>query len=271
MDDRGVAETLGAHMALSSPTAELWRRVAHGELSADAAAQAVLAGRTEVSDREREELERAKLVFAPVAEARRDALLEQLLAKRRADDEVVSLADRAARTDARRGRGWGAASIGVVAALAAMLVLWVLPGAPETFAGKYELELSGMTAGTRGTDPPPLRPGELPTFATTGTIRVGLRPEDEVAGPIEVVGFARSEWGEVLPLALDEVVHASGMLDVEVPVSALGQAGTWELVFAVGRPDDVPRSWEALNTGGGGFVVVRGEVRVVSEPRRSGR
>jgi hypothetical protein len=147
----------------------------------------------------------------------------------------------------------------------------VLSGTPETFAGRYELEISGMTEGIRGTHPQQVRPGEIPTFAMTGTIQVGLRPTDDVAGPIEAVGFARSESGEVLPLSLDEVVRASGKVDVEVPVSALGRAGTWELVFAVGRPDELPVSWNELEDGGTGYEVLRCEVRAMAKPQRSGR
>lgn len=269
MTRRAVAETLGAHMALSSPTAELWRRVALGELSPDEAEATVLGERTD--EGARDEAERARVVFAPVAEARREALLEQLLARRRADDDVVMLPERAAHAQARRRRARAMAAIGIVVALAAMLLLWVPPRAPDTFAAQYELELSGMTAGTRGADPSQEPPGELPTFATTGTIRVGLRPADPVAGPIEIVGFARSASGAVQPLSLEAVVRPSGKVDVEVPASALGHAGTWELSFAVGRPEALPRSWEQLRGGGAGYVVVRGEVRIVPEPPRSKR
>ncbi len=271
MPDRAVAETLGAHMALSSPTAELWRRVALGELSPDEAEATVLGGRTD--EGARDEAERARRVFAPVAEARREALLEQLLVRRRADDDAVTLPDRPARTRARQGHGraTAAAAIGVVAALAAVLLLWVLPRTPDTFAAEYELELAGMTEGMRGADPSQEPPGEIPTFATTGTIRVGLRPADPVEGPIEIAGFARSASGTVLPLSLEAVVRPSGKVDVEVPASALGHADTWELSFAVGRPEALPRSWEQLRSGSGGYVVVRGEVRIVSEPPRSKR
>jgi hypothetical protein len=270
MTERGVAETLGAHVALSSPTAELWLEVAHGELSPDEAAATELAGRAEVSDHEREEVERAKLVFAPVTEERRAALLEQLLAQRRADEDLVSLDDRRARAEARPGRGWVAGTVALVAAIAAMLLLWVLlPGSSERFVGEYGLEISGMTAGTRSTGTQEPEPGKIPAFTLVGTIHVTLKPEENVPGPIEVVGFARSESGEVRPLSLEREVHASGRVDVEVPASALGQLGTWELVFAVGRPDELPRSWDELEDGAAGYQVLRREVRVMSKPQRS--
>lgn len=263
MDERAIAETLGTHLALSSPAAELWRKVAHGELSADDAAAAVLAGRREVSDGEREELDRAKLVFAPATEARRGAMFEDLLASWSAAD-VVTLAER--RADAPRGRGWIVGTTVVVTVLAAMLLLWVLPKDPEMFTGKYDLEFSGMAAGMRGSDPLPTRSGDFPIFTTTGVIHVELQPEDDVPGPLEVVVFARSESGEARPLSLAPVVHPSGKVDVEVPASTLGDVGVWELVFAIGRPDDLPRSWDALDDGAARYVVRRGKVRVVSKP-----
>jgi hypothetical protein len=264
MDDRAVAETIGAHKVLSTPTAEVWWKVAHGELSADEAAKALLDGR-EVSDHERDEVERAKLVFTPVTDARRDELLEALLARREQERRVVSLADRAVPKGRRAGKRWALGLLVVAVAVAAALVLWRQPAEHGVFLGEYTLELSGMTADMRGQEPEP-KPEEIPRFRADGRIAVELTPMDDVAGSLEVVGFARGPAGEVRALELEPVFHASGKVDVDVLVGELGlHEGVWELVFAVGRAGEVPRSWEALGTGGAGHVVVRGQVRIVPE------
>jgi hypothetical protein len=264
MNEQAVEETLGAHMALSSRAAEIWREVAHGERSADAAVAAVLDERARVTDEEREELERARLVFAPPAQVRQEALLEALLAKRQAEQAVVSLAERVAPKGTRSGQGRVIALVAV--AIAAALVLWLLPGKQGAFVGRYTLELSGMTADMRSKAPEP-KPGEFPSFRIDARIKVELTPEDDVAGPLEVVGFARGQSGEVRPLSFGPVVHPSGKIDIDVPVRALElPEGTWELVFAVGRTGEVPRSWEGLGANAVGYVVVRGTVQIVPEP-----
>lgn len=264
MDDRAVAETLGAHMVLSTPTAEVWWKVAHGELSAHDAAKALLDGR-EASDHEREAVERAKLVFTPVTDARRDELLEALLVRREQEARVVSLADRAVPKGRRASKRWALGLFVVALAVAAALVLWRQPGKHGAFIGQYTLELSGMTADMRGQEPAP-KPEEIPRFRADGRIAVELRPMDDVAGPLEVVGFARGPTGEVRALALEPVFHASGKVEVDMLVAELGlHEGVWELVFAVGRAGEVPRSWDALGTSGAGHEVVRGEVRIVPE------
>ena len=267
MNERSVAEMVGAHVVLSSPTAELWRKVAHGELSADDAAAQVLAGRTGVDEHVREEVERARLVFAPVTPAGQEERLAALLARRRADDAVVTLAGRAAPSDRRAGKRWALGLAVVAVALAAALALWWQPGKQAAFVGEYTLELSGMTSDMRGKATTKQEESESPRFRIDGRIEVALTPLDDVAGPLEVVGFARGPAGEVQPLRLERVVYPSGKIVVDMPVRALGlHEGTWELVFAVGRAGELPRSWDELGAGGPGYEVVRGTVQIVPEP-----
>lgn len=267
MNERAVAETVGAHMALSSPTAELWWGVAHGERSADEAAAQVLAGRTEIDEDAREELDRAKLVFAPLTQTRQEEQLAALLVRRRADQAVVTLADRAAPSGPRPGRRWALGLAVVAVALAAALALFWKPAEQAAFVGKYTLELSGMTSDMRGKATPKHDEQEGRRFRIGGRIEVRLTPLDVVAGPLEVVGFARGPAGEVQPLRLEPVVYPSGKAVIDMPVRALGlHEGTWELVFAVGRAGELPRSWDELGAGGPGYEVVRGTVRIVPEP-----
>jgi hypothetical protein len=275
MSEHGAAEAVAAHMALSDPSAEVWRRVAHGELSAQAGAARVLEGREVPDEGERAELERAKQVFAPPTAKRREELLEALLERRREQEGevVVSLAERAAKQGARASKGW---VVGLLAAAAAaVLVVWMMPGQPlpeperpQAFVAGYGIELAGMTLGDRGGSAAKPKPGELPRFDVDRRIGVGLRPDDVVEGPIAVVGFARERSGEVRRLEFEAVVHESGKVDIDAPVRALGlHEGEWELVFAVGRPGNLPSSWEALTAGetdgATGYEVVRTRVEIV--------
>lgn len=70
MSDHRTAEIIAAHMALSSPAALAWRRVVHGEITAEEAV-ALLEGD--------EERELARRVFAAPTQERREALLAALL------------------------------------------------------------------------------------------------------------------------------------------------------------------------------------------------
>jgi hypothetical protein len=260
-------------MVLSDPAAEVWRRVAHGALSADAGAAWVLEGREAPGEGERVELERAKQVFAPPTAKRREELLEALLTQRKGQESevVVSLAERAASKGASVGKGW---FVGLLAAAAAaVLVLWMMPAEPlpeqrEAFVAGYGIELAGMTLGDRGGPGMEPKPGELLRFDLNGEMRIGLRPDDVVAGPIAVVGFARERSGEVRRLEFEPVVHASGKVEIHAPVRALGlYEGEWELVFAVGRAGEVPSSWEEITAGEKGdateYEVVRARVEIV--------
>ena len=272
MNEHEVAETAAAHMVLAGPAAEVWRRVAHGELTPDAGAACVLEGHETLREDQRAELERAKQVFAPPTAERREALLAALLARQRGpeDEGVVSLAERA-RTKgagASTSKGW---LVGLLVAAAAVLVLWMMPSKPQpeqpeqhAFVAGYDIELAGMPVEMRGGPEPEPRPDELPRFDVDGKIEIGLVPNDDVEGPIAVVGFARERSGTVRRLEFEPLVHPSGKLDITAPVRALGlQEGQWELVFAVGRRGGMPASWEAITAGGTGYEVVRTRVEIV--------
>jgi hypothetical protein len=262
-----VAETVGAHLALSSPAAEIWRQVAHGELSPDEGAARVLEGREAADASEREEIERAKLVFAPVTEERREEVLQELLAERRKDEVVVSLSARGATKGSSVGRGW---IVGIAVAAAAMLVLWLLPGTllrREPFAGEYRISVSGMDD-VRSTAPEP-KPGEVQRFELDETIMVVLRPEEDVVGSIEVVGFARQQGGEPQRLELEPRIESNGFVEIRSTPKALAlQKGAWELLFAIGREGELPDSWAEAHEGGEGYAIVRATIEVVSPRER---
>lgn len=262
MSNDAVAQVLGAHVVTSTPRAELWHRVAWGELSADEAARQLLDERPEATEDERAEIERAKRVFAPPTQERRRAQLEVLLARRaELDDEeggavVVPLRP-------RRVLRW----VGLVAAAAAVvLAVVIVPPRMhegEPFPQHYELELDHAVVSHRGDEPRT----NIPTFPVDGKIGIRLVPERAVEGSIGVVAFAWDGHGHALELALAPEIHGNGVVELETTVKALGLGvGEWELVIAIGWADALPRSWEDLanaeRDGAKGVEVMRTRVRV---------
>jgi len=275
MSEHGAPETIAAHMVLSESAAEVWRRVAHGELTLEAGVARVIEARADPGGVERAELERAGQVFAPPTAERREELLEALLKRHRGQEReaVVSLAERAKTKGASASKGW---IVGLLAA-AAVLVLWGLPGAPppeppepqqHALAAGYELELAGMSREVRGGPDPEPQPDELPRFDVDGKIRVDLVPDDDVEGSITVVVFAL-QGTKAVRLEVEPRVHPSGTVDIDMPVRALGLSeGEWELVFAVGRSGAVPSTWEEISVGAPGYELVRTRVEIVSTRKR---
>lgn len=263
MSNDAAAQILGAHVVTSTPSAELWHRVARGELSADEAARQLLDERPDASEEERGEIERARQVFAPPTEERRQAQLEALLARRAAldDDEgrAVVVPMRPHRT-----RRW---VVGLLAAAAAaVLAVVIVPPRTqqgEPFSQHYEIELDHAVARVRGTEPRP----EVPTFLVDGKIGIRLVPEEAVEGAIGVVAYAWDGSGEARELSLEPKVYDNGVVELETTVQALGLGeGEWELVIAIGWADALPGSWEELaiaeRDGTKGVEVMRTRVRV---------
>lgn len=283
MRDDAVAEILGAHLAGSEPSAELWHRVARGELSADDAAAQLLEGRQDVSDQERAEIERAKRVFAPPSPEQRRERLEALL-RRRAEAEAAS-DQRAAESEAQasskdraevvslsshRSRRW---VVGLLAAAAAVaLTVWLVPPRSgvdhnEAFVAQYGIELGKYVPGTRRVGPDP----EVPTFQLDWKIVIRLVPEVTVKGPVGVVMYVKDARGQARRLDVEPTLHDKGVMELDTTVQALGlEVGEHELVVAIGRTDVLPSSWEALveaeRVGPVGFEVVRKRIRVKPRP-----
>lgn len=273
MSDRNgaVAELVGAHLVTSEPSAKLWHRVALGELSPEDAEAELLAGRQDVDEREREELERAKQVFEPPTEERRAAVLEALLERRADSTEGKSIAkDPSTRESVmvvplrpRRTRRW---VVGLCAAAAAVVLTVLIirpPGARDPFPGGYEVEFEHVTTTIRGSE----EPVGVPTFSSGGKIGIRLVPEEAVAGPVGAAVYTWDREGRGQALTVAPTVHDNGVVEVITTVKELGlRDGEWEIVVAIGWADALPRSWEDVVAAEGtkGVQVVRTRIRVVA-------
>lgn len=260
--ERAVAETLGAHLTLSSPAAQIWRRVAHGELSVDEGAARALAVRGVIGEDQGAEVERAKRVLTASTRQQREQRLEQLMVRLREDEAVVSLTSRSV----PRGRkGWGVVAGLLALAAAAVLVLWLRPREPlpqAPFSGVYDVAVL-VPADMRG---PSARqkPTEVARLYVDDELRLRLQPEKDVTEPVGVVAFAVGA-GEPRRLGLELTVEPNGFVEARATPRALGlHAGSWELVLAVGLEGQVPTSWEEVSENQPGYRVVRTRVEVVA-------
>lgn len=269
MNDRAVAqastqtlaESLAAHVATSTPSADVWHRVAHGELTPDEAEKLLLAS-TEPGAAERDAIERAKQVLAPPSPEQHQAGLEALLARCAAEDaEGGAVVVPLRRWRARR---W---LVGTLAAAAAVVLsVWLVrPRAvhePEAFVGSYEIEIDNGAAMVRGAEPE----AGLPTFLLDDELRIRLVPEAAMEGPIGVVVFATDRSGRAHRVEVETRVHERGVVELVTTVKALDLAeGEWELVIAVGWADALPDSWDELaGRAGPGYEVARRRLRVVA-------
>jgi hypothetical protein len=264
MNDQAVAQTLAAHVATSTHSAEVWHRVAHGELTPEQAEALLLEG-AEPGAAEREAIERAKRVFAPPSAKQHQAGLEALLARCTAEDAgggavVVPLR-------AWRAKRW---VVGMLAAAAAVVLsVWLVPPRPtndhEAFTGAYEIEIDNGAAMMRGTEPE----AGLPTFLLDDELRIRLVPEAAVEGPLGVVVFAADRSGRAHRVEVEARVHERGVVELATTVKALGLVeGEWELVIAIGWAEALPDSWDELAERAApetaGYEVARRRVRVVA-------
>jgi hypothetical protein len=262
MSKEAIPETLGAHVGMSTPTAELWYDVAHGQLSVDEGAARLLA-REDVEAGEREAIDEAKAVFAPHPVEHQQGQLETLLARQQTEQEAVVVPLRP-----RRARRWIAGLVGVAAA--AVLMVWLVPSQPAddrgAFLGGYEVELDNAAAAMRGGPE-----AGLPTFLLGDEVRVRLVPEKAIEGPVEVAVFAWDRSGPAHRVEVEPRVHERGVVELVTTVQALGLGeGEWELVFAIGWAQALPVSWEELvderAPGPEGYEVVRKRVRIAARP-----
>lgn len=260
MSKEVIAQTLGAHVSMSTPTAELWYDVAHGELSVDEGAARLLA-REDAEPGERAAIEGAKAVFTPRAPERWQEQLEALLALQQAEQEAVVVPLRP-----RRARRWIAGLVGIAAA--AVLMVWLVPSRPVddhgAFAGGYEVVLDNAAASMRGGPE-----AGLPTFLLDDELRIRLVPEQAVEGPLEVAVFAWDRSSPAHRVEVEPRVHGRGVVELVTTVQALGLAeGEWELVFAIGWARALPSSWEELvderASRPEGYEVVRKRVRIAT-------
>lgn len=257
MSDHRIAEVIGAHMALSTPAAIVWRRVVAGELSAEEAA-ALLGSPAEGAI--------ARRVFATPTPERREELLATLLAQL-ATEDVKAGGDGGA-IKPRPVGSWLRRRSGILATMAAAAVvsLSLLMRPQEGLSTTYTLELLRGDAAWRGI--PETSP--LPAFTRASDLHVVLRPRVPVEGPVGLVAFARPLGGRGSPLPLEPHIAPNGLVTVDVLVRDTGlHEGDWELVFAVGRPHSLPSTWEAFQRpiAAGerpAYEVLRTVIRIVS-------
>ncbi|MEX1368841.1 MAG: hypothetical protein AB1Z98_37280 [Nannocystaceae bacterium] len=249
-----VAEVVGAYLATSGSDADLWYRVARGELSADDAMADLLAGRAEVGILDLEQLERAKKVFAPPSDERRGAVLEALLTslsetRDRATTSQPSTSGSSssehvlAHLRPRRRQRWVIGLCAVAAAAVLTVLLVRPPEARGSFPGGYELELEHVTTTIRGSE----EPTGTPMFSTSGKIGLRLVPDEAIAGPIGAVVFATGQQGRTQILNVDPTVHTNGVVEFVTTVRELGlREGEWQLVVVIGWADALPDFWETM-------------------------
>lgn len=257
MSDHRTVEIIGAHMALSTPSAIAWRRVVHGEIPAEEAAALLESP---------EERELARRVFAVPTPERREALLAALLAQL-ATEDVKTGGDGA--LEPRAVRSWFRRRSGIMlAAVAAAVVLVSFLARPQAgLSTTYTLDPLRGDAAWRST--PETSP--LPSYSRASNLHVVLRPNDPVEGTVALVAFGRSTEGLGVPLLLEPRIAPNGLVTVDVLIRDTGlYEGDWELVFAVGGPDALPSTWEALErTERAGdqpeYEVLRAAIRIVSQ------
>lgn len=148
----------------------------------------------------------------------------------------------------RRDPGRLEAGLGAAAAVAAVLVFLVrglttLPPLPV-----YTAELSGGTQILRGEPVPPSGPQ---VFVPDSPLKLEVRPQQRVEGPVEVRGFLAPATGagEIIPWQPEtgfEVAGGSVRLRGTVGQEVRLPLGSWRLWIVVGRPGKIPEEGEIL-------------------------
>lgn len=233
MKEPSIADDLAAHRALES-LPEPWLDLAQGHIDP---AQALEAMR---SQEPAELAERSARMFTPPSREQIQARLDAILAthfSRGPDERTASREpDVASLPDARTRRRPSPWLLAALPALAAILLLLLLPSSRPPFAAGYTLDFQRSLAQLRGSEAE-----AIPRYREDRDIAVVLRPADRIEGPVDVRVFARGRDGHVLALPVRPVVNESGVIDLLGSAEAWGlDVGTWELTFVIGRPGDLP-------------------------------
>jgi hypothetical protein len=149
----------------------------------------------------------------------------------------------------------------VAAALALAASIALIAGRPPratTELPAYSFLLEGEEKTTRGPSRLQERQDETLSVALDAELRIELRPQRDVEGPIEVTA-AIVERGRAHVWQPPARVAASGAVEIAgQAASLLGPLpGEHDLVIAVGRPDSVPRDADSIVA-----MASRGDVRV---------
>lgn len=191
----------------------------------------------------------------PLGETARERFLE------RAKTELADTPSRAERSEAKvlpiRPKRWGgltAAAAGLLAAAA--IVTFLLRPAGDAGLPGYAMTVTGgeQTMRSPGT-------AERLVLGPGSSARLVLRPDVPVEGRVGAVTFLEA-GGRILPIELEAVTSDEGAVRIEVPgreMAAAGRGAEVRLIVVIGRPDELPRTPDALERG-------RKELRVFEQP-----
>lgn len=243
MNDDELLEALGARErdAIERRAPE-WDEVAHGRMSAEAAADRIRAR----GGADEAELERGMELFAPLPDAFDDALVDRLVGDAPGQSaEVVRLASRSASRSAWRRPALG---IGLVSAAAAALVLLLVRPAPDgsTAAGAaaplaalpgFDLALEPTRAAVRAD-----HPGATPHVAAGDDVELLLRPASSHSVVVHAWAcLQRDALRRELALQLEAGAPGSTLVArTTIPADTVPGAWTLIAVVASDRPADDP-------------------------------
>lgn len=263
-----IVPLLASHEALRS-TPEIWLDVSRGSISPE------LAGEQLEGVEEPALIERSRVLFAPPSPEQEHRIRERAL------DSVAP---------ARRPWWWVTGSLAMAAAL--LLALALRPDDPAPYAPlgvEYRVELSAGWEATRseaGREPPPgqtpparptNRPTDRPTYRSDQQVDFTLRPKVALHEPtLDVVMFAYDEQGRGVRVGpRRHLATRTGTVHWSQTLGAAGLTpGTWQLVFVIGRPGQLPEQTERFAPGAPppdpSVAVVRQTIELVGidPPRR---
>lgn len=202
-------------------------------------AQALLAGGGEAGAKKDEQAERPPGVLAQVIDlnTRREA----------------ANAPKQARTAARRSWTrmlapvWRVAAAGAVVAAASLGFWWWGPAGPPLSPYALEVRSEVQHLGPLG-GPSTVERSRL---STDSRLRLTLRPNEAVAGPLAVTAYRRQvglelqRWPEGQPAEQESGGVKHGLLTLDRSVEELHLTpGRWQLIYVVGRPRRLPSDEE---------------------------
>ncbi len=159
--------------------------------------------------------------------------------------------------------------VAVVAGLAMAAAVALYVGRPRSVGDDlpaYALTVGGSELDVRGAPAPSAAPARLGPDAR---LRLVVRPERQVAGPLEVHLFIARD-GNVTPWSAPYDLSSAGVVQISGPATMLieGPNGPREIVVAVGRPGSVPATAAELARAPSSakYVVFRAAVEIIGRP-----
>lgn len=245
MAKSGVIDELTAHRALEGLPG-VWMDFAHGRVGRD---EAVARAREEEPEALAERT--ARMLTPPTAEQSR-ARLQALLTASFPERELAS-------RPVARPRRWLPASVAVLAAAAAVLLVLVVPREPSerSFEASYEVVPGRWVAVERGpVERAPIEHGgdpeaddEVWTYRMDRPIELSLRPASRVVEAIDVRAFAARDDGTTIVLPIEPVMKGGGVMEILGRPRQWGlEPGRWRLTLVIGPPDGLPHALAGVRT-----------------------